>query len=156
MRSRVRAGSGVLVRVGTAVIAIAAAGCGSRAVDATPIGAVRAFLEAMERADDPHAREEAYRLLCPPAQVALAERARDSAALGGRTFQPWEMLVEERVVVRHAPRRSSAFRERAVDGDPESRLVDVTDEAGAVRSIPARQVEGAWCVELAIPEPDPG
>jgi hypothetical protein len=156
MRSRVCVRSGALGLIGVAVVGVIGAGCGNRAVDATPTGAVRAFLEAMERADDPHAREDAYRLLCPAAQVALAERARDSAALGGRTFPPWEMLVEERVVVRHAPRRSSAFRERAVDGEPERRLVDVADEAGAVRSIPARQVEGVWCVELEIPEPEPG
>ncbi|GAB4196133.1 MAG: hypothetical protein OHK0013_03050 [Sandaracinaceae bacterium] len=139
-----------------APLALALAACGARAVDATPVGAVRAFLAALERADDPHAREEAYRLLCPAAQIALAERARDAAALGGRTFAPWEMIVEERVRVRHAPRRGSAFQERAVTDDPDRRLVDVTDESGAVRSVATRRVEGSWCVELSVPAAEPG
>ncbi len=133
-----------------------AAGCGSRAVDSTPVGAVRAFLEAMQRADDPHAREEAYRLLCPEAQIALAERARGSAALGGRTFAPWEMISEDRALVRHRPRRSSAYRERPVDGDASRRWVDVADDSGQTRSIGALAVDGSWCVELTVPEPEAG
>jgi hypothetical protein len=125
-------------------------------VDATATGAARAFLSAMERADDPRAREDAYRLLCPAAQIALAQRARDAAALGGRTFAPWEMIVEERVRVRHAPRRGSAFRDREAGDDPDRRLVDVTDESGEVRSISTRRVEGSWCVELDVPPTEPG
>ena len=130
--------------------------CGSRAVDATPIGAVRAFLAAMQRTEEPHAREEAYRLLCPDAQIALAERARDAAALGGRSFEPWEMLVEDRAFVRGQLRRPSAFRERTVEGDAERRVVEVTDGPGAPRAIPTLRVEGSWCVELAVPEAEPG
>ncbi|MBX7195814.1 MAG: hypothetical protein K1X94_27415 [Sandaracinaceae bacterium] len=133
-----------------------ATGCGSRAVDATPVGAVRAFVEAMQRDDAPHAREEAYRLLCPAAQIALAERARESAALGGRTFEPWEMIVEDRALVLHPPRRSGAYRERAIEGESERVFVDVIDDQGQARTLEASRVEGSWCVELAVPEPEPG
>ncbi len=139
-----------------AVVLGPALGCGSRAVDATPTGAVRAFLGAMQRTEDPRARQEAYRLLCPDAQIALAERARDAAALGGRSFEPWEMLVEDRAFVRGQLRRPGAFRERAVEGDAERRVVEVTDGPGAPRSIPTLRVEGSWCVELVVPEAEPG
>ena len=150
----------VLARRPIALLVVASilgiAACGSRAVDATPSGAVRAFVEAMQRDDDPHAREEAYRLMCPAAQIALAERARESAALGGRTFEPWEMIAEDRSLVLHAPRRSSAYRERAVEGDPSRRIVDVIDDAGQARPIEVSLVEGSWCVELVVPEPEAG
>lgn len=137
-------------------LVLALASCGSRAVDATPTGAVRAFVEAMQRDDDPHAREEAYRLVCPAAQIALAERARQAAALGGRSFEPWEMLAEDRALVLHAPRRSSAYRERAIEGETERRYVDVFDDGGEARAIEVSRVEGSWCVELLVPEPEPG
>lgn len=132
------------------------AACGSRAVDATPTGAVRAFVEAMQRDEDPHAREEAYRLLCPAAQIALAERARQAAALGGRTFQPWEMIAEDRALVLHPPRRSSAYREREIEGESERRFVDVIDDGGQARPIEVSRVEGSWCVELLVPAAEPG
>lgn len=125
-------------------------------VDATPTGAVEAFVEAIDGSHDARARERAYRLLCPAAQIALAERARSVVALGGRSFEPWEMIVEGRSRVRRRPRRSGAFRERAVAGDPDRRLVDVIDEAGEVRSVPVERVDGSWCVAIEIPPPDPG
>ncbi|MBN8611213.1 MAG: hypothetical protein J0L92_11540 [Deltaproteobacteria bacterium] len=138
------------------VAMLSLAACGSRAVDATPTGAVRAFVEAMQRDDDPHAREEAYRLMCPAAQIALAERARGSAALGGRTFEPWEMIAEDRSLVLHAPRRSGAYRERVIEGEPARRYVDVIDDGGQARPIEVSLVEGSWCVELVVPEPESG
>lgn len=138
------------------VLALALASCGSRAVDATPTGAARAFVEAMQRDEDPRAREEAYRLLCPAAQIALAERARQAASLGGRSFDPWEMLAEDRALVLHAPRRSGAYRERGLPGDTARRFVDVFDEGGAARALELSRVEGSWCVELLLPEPEPG
>ena len=118
--SRRRPAARALTRVFTSLLfGSLVASCGSRAVDATAVGAVRAFVEAMQRDDAPHAREEAYRLLCPAAQIALAERARESAALGGRSFEPWEMIVEDRALLLHPPRRSGAYRERAIEGDTE-------------------------------------
>lgn len=122
--------------------------CGSRAIDATPAGAARGFIEAMRRVDDPHAREEAYLLLCPPAQIALGLRARNAAALGGRMFAPWEMIAEDRALARHVPRRSGAYRERPIEGDAERRAVDIFNERGEVQSVPVLLVSGGWCVEL--------
>lgn len=125
-------------------------GCGSRAIDATPTGAARGFIEAMRRVDDPHAREEAYLLLCPDAQVALGLRARNAAALGGRMFAPWEMIAEDRALARHIPRRSGAYSERPIEGDADRRAIDIFNERGEVQSVPVLHVEGGWCVELAI------
>lgn len=140
----------------TSILAVSLGACGSRAVDATPTGAVRAFVEAMQRDDEPHAREQAYRLLCPSAQIALAERARSAGALGGRAFEPWEMIVEGRSVLLSPPRRSGAYRERPVQGEPHLRYVDVFDEAGVAHPIEVSRVDGSWCVELIPPVPEPG
>ena len=151
-----RAPSSSLVLRGLTLLALLSAACGSRAIDATPTGAARGFIDAMRRVDDPHAREEAYLLLCPAAQVALGLRARNAAALGGRMFAPWEMIAEDRALARHVPRRSGAYRERSIEGDPDRRAIDIFNERDEVQSVPVLHVEGGWCVELdvqAIPSP---
>ncbi len=141
--------------MGAAVSSLGALGCGGSPVDATPSSAARAFVESAQR-DDARGREEVYRLMCPEAQVALAELARGSAALGSRGFEPWEMLAEGRVVVLNPPRRASAYHERSGDGEADRRIVDVFDEGGAAHPLTLLRVEGSWCVSVEIPPPERG
>jgi len=125
--------------------------CSRSAVDATPEGAVRAFIERMEAsAEDPRALREAYQLLGPHARANLKERA-DRASRGqGRRHEPWEMLAEGRFAMKFRAKRMSA----KVEGDEATVDVrgDGPDEHAAVKC--AR--EGAsWRVELELPDVAP-
>ncbi len=126
--------------------------CSSAASDRTPSGALALFLEAMgEAQDDPRARERAFELLAPESKRRLSERARLAAALSGRHFEPWEMLVEGRYRLRFAPRDGRGFEER-VDGD--RAIVVVHGQRSSARAeVPMVRDSGRWRVYLDVPEP---
>lgn len=72
----------------------------------TPVGAVRAFLEAMERgAWDSDARRHAYDLMTTESREVLQQRADRAEALGGSDLQPWEMLAQGTFRPRFSARR---------------------------------------------------
>jgi len=130
-------------------IALAAAGCTEAPSDDPPSGALRMFLDAMERSDrDPAALREAYALLAAPARHALQERAHLAASLGGREFDPWEMLVRGRFRRRFATRESRGMEER-IDGDEATVIVRGDD--GQVSRVPMVREEEGWRVVLAVP-----
>lgn len=130
---------------------VASASCTRAAQDATPEGAVRAFIEKMESSsEDPRALREAYALLGPRARANLRARA-DRASRGqGRRYEPWEMLAEDRFAMKFRPKAMSA----KIEGDQAIVDVrgDVAEEGAAVRC--AR--EGiAWRVEPELPDVAP-
>lgn len=140
----------VLVIVAFAALGV---GCSREPDDQTPEGALTLFLDALERsaAGDRAALEDAYRLLDGETQRRLTERARSTTALGAREFQPWEMLVEERAVLRFAPRRGGL---RSRPGETEgTAIVTVTGSEGAQRTeVGMRLEEDGWRVVIAVPD----
>ncbi|MCA9607942.1 MAG: hypothetical protein KC619_20170 [Myxococcales bacterium] len=123
--------------------------CADVPSDETPSGALRLFVDAMERSDgDPEALRDAYALMAAPSRRALQERAHLAASLGGREFQPWEMLVRSRF------RRSFAFRDRAmrevIDGDHATVTVRSEDGQRSAQ-VPLERENGRWRVLVEIP-----
>lgn len=133
------------------VLSLLGSGCADVPSDETPSGALRLFVAAMERSEgDPDALREAYALMAPSSRRALQERAHLAASLGGREFQPWEMLVRGRF------RRSFAFgdgaramRER-IHGDRATVTVSAEEGARSAR-VPLVREDGRWRVLVEIP-----
>ncbi len=147
---RVRASAVVLVAA-SVLAGVAAPACSSSPSDETPSGALRLFLEAMDRsASDSSALEEAYALLDRRARAQLAERARMASALGGgRDFEPWEMLVPGRFRLRFAPARRKAMRDR-IDGNRATVTV-LGAAAGERAEVPMVREGKHWRVALELP-----
>lgn len=134
------------------MLLLTAAGCDGRPTDGTPTGTVRLFLSAMERANlDPDERAMAYALLTRDTRLALAERAHQAGALGGRAFEPWEMIVEGRFRLAFPPRPGRAgFREVIDPHVPSEAVVLVRGTGGEQARIPLRREDGRWRIALSI------
>jgi uncharacterized protein YbjT (DUF2867 family) len=133
------------------VLAIAlAVGCSRPPPDATPDGAARLFLDAMEAAED-DAREmrRAYDLLGPAARANLEERARRTSRLQGRQVKPWDMLAAGRFGVAFRPK---TMRSKVV-GDRASVEVLGADPQTQRATIVCVQKGGGWRIEPEFPEP---
>lgn len=143
----------VLSVVGVCVASLAA--CAPAPSDATPTGALRMFLRAMENAtSDATALEQAFELLDAGARSALEQRARDASALAnGREFAPWEMLAQGRYRVRFAYAEYGSMREHVV-GDNAAVTVVGTDGSSRA-NVPLVREAGHWRVVLVIPMPPP-
>src|SRR6185312_3620697 len=134
-----------------AVLALALVACSRPAPDATPEGAVRAWLDRMEQTDDdPRALREAYAMLGPTARANLEERAERASRLEGHRVQPWDMLAEGRFGLRFRPKGMVS----RVHGDEAS--VEVTgdeplSEHAVVHCARDPGAPGAWRVEPELP-----
>ncbi len=131
--------------------ALLATACADVPSDETPAGALRLFVDAMERSDaEPEALRDAYALMAAPSRRALQERAHLAASLGGREFQPWEMLVRGRF------RRSFPLRDRqgamreSIQGDRATVTVRSEDGQRSAQ-VPLVRERGRWRVLLDIP-----
>lgn len=124
--------------------------CGGGADDADPVGALRAFLDAMDRsAGDTRALEEAYRLLDAAARTDLAARASRAETLSGREFEPWEMLSQGRFRLRFAPAPRGGMKAE-VEGDAATVVVTAADGKPRARVPMLREPDG-WKVRLDLP-----
>jgi hypothetical protein len=141
------------VRTLLVLLLLACAGCGGAPTDDTPAGAVRLFVDAMERSNaDRRGLEDAYHLLSETTRERLVARARMTAALGAAEREPWEMLVEGTAHVRFAP-RPGGFREHLDASDPDRATVTVTgSQSGQIAEIPLVREENGWRVVLEVPE----
>ena len=124
--------------------------CSRALPDATPDGAVRAFLDDMDTAsDDPSAMRRAYDRLGPAARANLAERARRTSQLQGRQVQPPDMLA--------AGLFGLAFRPKVmrptVVGDRATVEVFGEDPQSEHASVVCVREASAWHVEPGFPEP---
>jgi hypothetical protein len=130
-------------------VASVVTGCSHPAPNATPEGAVRAWLEHMEESvGDPAEAREAYALLGPRARQNLGARAARASQVEGRRAQAFEMLAEGRFGLKFRPKAMHA----ALDGD--EAVVDVTgDDPGTehARVSCVREADG-WHVEPELPE----
>lgn len=138
-----------------ALVAFLAVGCTEEASDETPSGAVRMFLDAMERSErDPSALREAYGLLAQPARIGLTERARLAESLGGRNIQPWDMIAQGRFRQSFTPAPGSRGMRESIEGSRAT--VTVVDERGRRRAeVPLLREDGHWRIVLELPPTRP-
>jgi len=133
-----------------------ALGCAEEAPDATPEGALSAFLDAMQesRYDDAR-RADAYALLDEATREELEERVARAEALGRAGLEPWEMLAMGRFRLAFEPRSMSA----RVEGGEGVVVVRGGDSERA--EVPVVQEPGGWRVRLIqaddvdLPSPPP-
>jgi hypothetical protein len=126
--------------------------CGRSVDDSTPAGTARLFVSAMARsADDRHGLEDAYHLLSEATRAQLVERARQTAALGARERQPWEMLVEGTAHLRFEP-RPGGYREQIDPADANRATVAILGAHDGERADLALVHEpDGWRVALDLP-----
>jgi hypothetical protein len=152
-------------------------GCSHPPPDATPEGAVRAFLDDMETAtDDPRVMPRVYDRLGPVARANLEERARRTSQLQGRQVSAWEMLAAGRFGIAFRPKsmRASIVGDRAtvevLGANPatERASVDCVYERRETKEAPRtsddpdpaaagadhdRREPGGWRIEPKLPGP---
>jgi len=84
-----------VVRAVAVIFCSLVVGCGDPPRDATPEGALEAFLDAMDRSEhDAAVLREAYAYLGPRSREELGRRAQRAASLAQREVEPWEMLAQ--------------------------------------------------------------
>jgi hypothetical protein len=136
-------------------------GCSSAASDETPSGALRLFLDAMERGNrEPAALEEAYHLLATPSRRALQRRAHDANADAARVrgtgenwrgFEAGEMLVPGRFRMNFTPARGGSGMQERITG--ERAIVHVTSQDRRRQAdVSLVREQGHWRVLLEIPD----
>jgi hypothetical protein len=134
-----------------AVLVAALGGCEADAAVETPDGAVRAFFELV-RGYHGDEREAAaiHELLSTRARKNLEARAERYGAASGKTIAPWAMLVPSRMVPRFPPQGYSA----QIVG--KYALVEVVGVGPTeVARVPCVLEEGAWRLDLVLPELPP-
>jgi hypothetical protein len=136
--------------VGLTVLALAffAAGCSRAAPDATPDGAVRAWLDDMEGSlGEPKEAREAYSLLGPAARANLEERAERASQMQGRRTEPYELFAAGRFGLKFRPQSMKA----TISGDRAT--VEVTGDRRALEHATVQCVRegGGWRVEPELP-----
>jgi hypothetical protein len=127
--------------------ALALAGCGRRAPNATPDGAVRELVERLRRVHgDPGDAKAAFDLLSKHTQSNLASRAQRYSAASGKTIAPEAMIAPSRFLLHFEPQRYTA---RLAGGYA---LVEVTGLLASDHAqIPCVFEDEIWRVELALP-----
>ncbi|MGE0789666.1 MAG: hypothetical protein AB7S26_28595 [Sandaracinaceae bacterium] len=141
-------------RVWPIAIAAALAACTDVPTDETPSGALRLFLDALERAErEPAAMEDAFWLLDEATRESLAERARLAGSLGGPELEPWEMIVRGRYRLSFTPAPGTQGMRERIDGTDAT--VVVTEAEGSRRAeVPLVNEDGHWRVRLSLPSRD--
>jgi hypothetical protein len=133
-----------------ALVATVLHGCSRPPPDATPDGATRLFLDAMESAEtDAREMRRAYNLLGPGGRANLEERARRTSRLQGRQVQPWDMLATGRFGVAFRPK---TMRSKVV-GDRASVEVLGADPQNERATVVCVHEAGGWRVEPEFPDP---
>jgi hypothetical protein len=133
--------------LGLAFVAICGA-CTRPAPDATPEGAVRAWLDRMEASDeDAHAIREAYALLGPTARANLVERAERASRLEGHRVEPWDMLAEGRFGLKFRPKAMVS----KIDGELATVAVTGDEPRTEHALVHCARVAAAWRVEPELP-----
>jgi len=128
-------------------LAVLLAGCGRRAPNATPDGAVRELVDRMRRLHgDPADSKAAYELLSKRTQQNLGARAQRYSAASGKTIAPDAMLVPSSFLVRFEPQRYSA----QISGSY-ARVEVLGLLAGEGAQVPCVFEDGGWRVDLGLP-----
>lgn len=128
--------------------------CARKSADATPEGALDAFLSACETASsDPHASAKAFALLSPSARRSLEDRAKRASAITGKAVSPEQLLVPAWTPIRFEIAKTTTTFDAGKDGP--SATVDVfgAEESTQHVRIPMEREGEAWRVRVAIPPP---
>ena len=134
-----------------ALLAVAASACSHPPADATPVGAVRLFLDDMEEADeDPGVMRHAYDLLGPAARANLEERAHRTARAQGRQVQPWEMLAAGHFGLAFRPK---TYHPPTIVGDRATVEVLGANPSVEQASVLCVREAAGWRIEAQLPEP---
>jgi hypothetical protein len=121
--------------------------CSRAEPDATPEGAVRAWLDAMEDSlVTPKAQREAFELLSQASKRNLQDRAARDAPRLGRRIAPNEMLAEGRFGLRWRPK---SFRTLLAGARAN---VEVRGEPGEEAVVLVSKESEGWRIELELPE----
>lgn len=133
-------------------VALAAAllgGCSDEPTEDTPEGALRLFLDAMDRSQwDREALREAYALLSRTARSRLEQRAARASSLSSRETEGWEMLAQGRFRLRFAPKRAGGMETEM--REPRA-VVIVRGEGGQRAEVPMVEEDDGWRVDLRLP-----
>jgi hypothetical protein len=122
-------------------------GCGRRAPNATPDGAVRELVERLRRLHgDPADAKAAYRLLSRRTQQNLAARAQRYSDATGKAITPEAMLVPSRFFLRFEPQRYAAQIRGTF-----ARVELLGMLPGERAEVDCVAEEGAWRVDLSVP-----
>jgi hypothetical protein len=126
-------------------------GCGTRAANATPEGAVREFVERMRRVQgDPADAKAAFDLLSNSAKANLKARAERYSAASGKAIAPEAMIVPSFFLLRFEPERYYA----KIAGT--YALVEAQGLLPEERAqIPCVFEDEVWRLDLQIPPPAP-
>lgn len=129
--------------------ALALGACTHKAMDSTPEGAVRSWLDAMEAAaDDPQSAKEAYAMLGPKAKHNLESRAERASRIQGRHVEGEDMLATGRFGLRFRPESLKA----TITGDDASVDVYGADPTNQHAVVACHREGEHWKVEPALPE----
>ena len=135
------------------MMAVLVVGCAPDPSDLEPTEALTAFLTALERSTHaPEQRRFAYDWIDLESQRALAERARLSASLAGRPFEPWELLVPGRISFATAT-FAGARMSAQVDGMRAT--VALPGVSSATSAVPLVREGGRWRIVLGVKEHQP-
>lgn len=133
--------------VAAVAVTLALTGCGRRAPNMTPDGAVRELVERLRKVQgDPGDAKAAFDLLSKHTQSNLASRAQRYSAASGKTIAPEAMIAPSRFLLRFEPQRYTA----QIAGS--YALVDVTGLLASERAqIQCVFEDERWRVELPLP-----
>jgi hypothetical protein len=137
-----------------ALTALTGMSCARKPQDATPEGALEAFLRAVEETpNDPGAPARAYALLSTPTREALRARAVRATAITGKTMAPEAMLSPLWTPARFPVERTSA----TLEASGTSAVVEVfgVDPTTQHVRVPLVKEGDGWRIFLEIPEPQP-
>ncbi len=125
---------------------LGAVACSHPQPDATPDGALRAWMDDMESGGTDQAKA-AYGLLGSATRKNLEERAERASQVQGRHVEPYEMLAQGRFGMRFRPKSMHA----TVEGDVAH--VEVTGDLPSEHAtVQCTREKGKWRVELALPD----
>lgn len=124
------------------------AACARAPADATPQGAVEAFVDRMDRVHgDPVIAKSALALLSTDTRRALESRAERATAVAGHAFGPADMLVPSYFLLEYTPVRYVA----RTHGDTAEVSVVGAHPATQTRVIQCVKESGAWRIVLDLP-----
>ncbi len=131
-----------------ALLTAACLACSRPPPDATPEGALRAWIDAMgAQVSDPHETHAAYALLSKQTHQGLEKRAERASRIEGRRIEAQEMLAQGRFALRFTPKKFAT----TTSGD--TATIEVTgDEPSDHATIHCVKEGPVWRIDLTLPE----
>jgi hypothetical protein len=129
-----------------ALLTALAIACSRPPPDATPEGALRAWIEEMQ-SPEPESAKAAYALLGASTHAQLEKRAERSSRIEGHRIAPYEVLAQGRFALRFRP----AHFVTTTSGNT-ANVVVTGEEPTDTATIRCSKEGKVWRVELDLPE----